>query len=246
MEVLKYIRNRLQKGKVHMSLIDPDKQPPSAAGMIARGALEAGTDAIMVGGSTGVTQGSLDATLKSIKKEVDIPVILFPTGAHTLSEYADGIYFMSLLNSRSLEKIIGEQKKASRIVKGMELETISMGYVIVEPGMRAGEIGRADPIPRDDVDTAIEYGLVAEFLGMNLYYLEAGSGAPSPVPEKMISAVKQEIGIPLVVGGGIRLPSDAMMVSNAGADIIVTGTVIEESGTEHLREIVQAIRKAQE
>ena len=88
------------------------------------------------------------------------------------------------------------------------------------------------------------YGLAAEFLGMELFYLEAGSGAPEPVPPSMVKAVSNKLSIPLIVGGGIRDPEAAKSTAGAGADILVTGTVVEENDDVEfvLREIVSALK----
>lgn len=241
MRVLDYLRTRLAEGKVHLSLLDPEKLTPEEAGGVAFRATLAGTDGIMVGGSTGVTPEKTDAVVRAIKDRTRVPVILFPAGAHALSRHADAVYFMSMLNSQDLRMIVGEQAKAARAIKAWGLETIPMGYLVVEPGMRVGEIGRAKPIPRDDRDQAVRYALTAQFLGMQLVYLEAGSGAPEPVPSEMVAAVKREIAIPLVVGGGIRTAEAARTVARAGADVVVTGTVIEEDQTK-LQAIVDAVK----
>jgi phosphoglycerol geranylgeranyltransferase len=241
---MNYLTERVSEGKVHMVLIDPEKQSPEDSASLAATAEAAGSDAIMVGGSTGVNESNLDATVEGIKDSSSLPVILFPAGAHTLSRYADAIYFMSVLNSRNLDHVVGEQKRAARVVKAMGLEPIPMGYVIVEPGMRVGVVGEATPVPRASPDEAVDYALMAEYLGMRLIYLEAGSGAPEPVPTGMIRAVREEISIPLVVGGGIRTPDDASQVARAGADIVVTGTVFEESNsTDYLTRIVRGIKE---
>jgi len=224
-----------------MSLLDPDKLTPPEAGGVAFRAQLAGSDGIMVGGSTGVTAEKTDATVKAIKDRARIPVILFPAGAHALSRYADAVFFMSMLNSQDVRMIVGEQAKAARAIQAWGLETIPMGYLVVAPGMRVGEVGHAKPIPRDDVEEAVRYALTAQFLGMQLVYLEAGSGAPEPVPAKMVAAVKEEIAIPLVVGGGIRTPEAAREIAAAGADIVVTGTVIEQDQAR-LQAIVDAVK----
>lgn len=118
-----------------------------------------------------------------------------------------------------------------------------MGYIIVEPGMEAGMVGEAECIARDDVKSAIGYSVAGELLGMKLIYLEAGSGAPEPVPQNIISGVKESIDIPLIVGGGIRRAEHAEAAVQAGADIIVTGTVVEEEGiSQAFIEIVKAIK----
>jgi phosphoglycerol geranylgeranyltransferase len=197
------------KKKLHFALLDPDKQKPSIAGQIARTVTDAGSSAIMVGGS-------------------DLPVILFPSGAKFLSQYADAVFFMSLLNSNNLDYVIREHVKGAPFVKYSGLEPISMGYVIVEPGMTAGRMGEADLIKRDDLQTAVGYALATEYLGMRFFYIEAGSGAPTPVPNEMIQAVKKNTSIPILVGGGIRDSETAKEKAAAGADIIITGTAIEK------------------
>jgi phosphoglycerol geranylgeranyltransferase len=217
-----------QKKKLHFSLLDPDKQTPQVAGHIAQTVTDAGSSAIMVGGSTLLSQKQVDETVQSIKKNSDLPVILFPSGAKFLSKYADAVFFMSLLNSNNLNYVIREHVKGAPFVKYSRLEPISMGYVIVEPGMTAGRVGEADLIKREDPQTAVGYALAAEYLGMKFFYIEAGSGAPTPVPNEMIQAVKKNISIPLIVGGGIRDPGTAKEKAQAGADIIITGTAIEK------------------
>ncbi len=243
MKVLEYIAERLKEGKLHMTLLDPEKGESHLLASLAEIASSLGTDAIMVGGSTGISQEMLDATVQDIKERTSLPVILFPASSGSLSPYADAIYFMSLLNSRSVRHVVQEQRMASRHIKGMGLETIPMGYVIVDPGMKVGEVGDADLIPRDSPDEAVGYALAAEYFGMRLFYLEAGSGAPSPVPLEMIQAVKRESRLPLLVGGGIRSHEAAKGVAKAGADIVVTGTVVErESGRKALKGIIRAVK----
>lgn len=229
MKILDYILNKLEDEKMHMGLIDPDEQEPIDAGYIASSLENVGSDAVMVGGSTGVNREKLEATVSEIKSSVSIPVIQFPTSASAISKNVDAIYFMSMLNSRDRKKIIGEQVKGAPFIKKMGIEPISMAYLIVEPGMTVGKVGQADLIPKDDPDIAVSYSLAAQYLGMKLLYLEAGSGAPEPVPAGMIKKVKENVDMPIIVGGGIRTPEQAYDIVQAGADIIVTGTVIEES-----------------
>ncbi len=247
MKVLDYILKKIEGGKkMHMTLIDPEDQKPEDSARIAREAEQAGTDAIMIGGSTVANRNMVDSAIKAIKKVVRIPVIIFPNSANVISPYADAIYFMSLLNSRDVEMVIGQQAKGAIWIKKLGLEPIPMGYIIIEPGMTVGKIGKASPIPRDKPEFAIAYALAAQYLGMKLVYLEAGSGAPKPVPPEMVQAVRKEIDVPLIVGGGIREPENASRLSRAGADIIVTGTIVEivEDIKEELGKIVEAVKYA--
>ncbi len=242
MKVRAFIEDTLKQRKMHMTLLDPAKQPVSVAGDIAESAAAAGTDAVMVGGSTGVTQENLDMTVDEIKKRCSLPVIYFPSGANAIAQRCDAIYFMSMLNSRNVRNIIGEQWKGAPLIRSLGIEPISMGYIIVEPGMKVGEVGEAEVIKRGDIDRAVGYAIAAEFFGMSLVYLEAGSGAPQPVPEEMISKVKENITIPLIVGGGITDPKVASKLCGSGADIVVTGTLVENGDfMAPLKEMVAAI-----
>lgn len=243
MTVYEALLERRTRCRLHMTLLDPDKQSAPEAGRLAAEAAKSGTDAIMIGGSTGVTQEKVDATVLAIKGSAKVPTILFPASAANLSRHADALYFMSLLNSRDPRLIVGEQRRAAPVVKAWGLETIPMAYLVVEPGMRAGEVGRAEPIPRSSPQTAVGYALAAQMLGMKLVYLEAGSGAPEPVPGPMIRAVREAIGIPLIVGGGIRTAEAAGEVARAGADIVVTGTIVERAKDgETLRRIIESVK----
>jgi phosphoglycerol geranylgeranyltransferase len=239
MTLTEKIKNQVQEGPLHFSLIDPEDQNPEEAGRIAKTAEELGTFAIMVGGSTLASSEQVDETVKAIKEHSNLPVILFPSGAKFLSKYADAIFFMSLLNSRNIDFVIREHVQGAPFVKHAGIEPISMGYLIVEPGMTAGKMGQVDLVKRDDIKTAVGYGLSTEFLGMNFFYLEAGSGASDPVSNEMIAAVSKSINIPLVVGGGIRDAKTAKEKVMAGADIIVTGTALEKD--EDVKETIGAM-----
>jgi phosphoglycerol geranylgeranyltransferase len=246
MTILKRLRVIRARTRVHMTLIDPDKQTPAEAGRIAALAARAGSDAIMIGGSSKTARTVVDRTVREIKAAAGLPVILFPSGAQGVAPSADAIFFMSLLNSRSPQFLMREQKNAMPLLKKARIETIPMGYLIVEPGMRAGEVGQADLLRRDDPEEAIRYALAAEAFGMAIIYLEAGSGAPAPVPASMVRAVRTAVSIWLCVGGGIRKPEQAAAIARAGADMIVTGTLVEQTADVEgaLRPIVAAIKNA--
>jgi len=244
LKVRDYITQTLKKHKMHMTLIDPAKQSASASAEIAAKACRAGTDAIMVGGSTGVTQENLDETVGQIKRACKLPVIYFPSGASAISRKCDAIYFMSLLNSRNVRNVSHEHARGAPLIKKLGIEPISMGYVIVEPGMKVGEVGEAELVKRGDLNTLIGYAIATEFFGMDLLYLEAGSGAPEPVPVPMVKAARESVDIPLVIGGGIVTPKQAADLAAAGADIIVTGTLVEDDDFEdRLKRIIDKVHE---
>ena len=243
-KVEQYLLSQIQEeGAIHITLIDPEKVTSSAASKIVKDASKSGTSAIMIGGSTFVSTSHLDNVIKAIKKATKIPVILFPNNITGISRYADAIWFMSLLNSVDPYFIIGAHILGAPLVKRFNLEPIPMGYIIVGEGGTAGVIGRAAPIPYDKPELAAAHALAAQYLGMRFIYLEAGSGAKLPVPPSMISAVRKVVNIPLIVGGGIRSADHARMAVSAGADIIVTGNLVEGADVKgRVSEIINGIK----
>jgi phosphoglycerol geranylgeranyltransferase len=235
-----------ERGAGHLTLIDPDSQSPVQAGAMALAAAKGGTDAIMVGGSVGAAGILLHETVREIKKLTDLPVILFPSSVAGLCENADAVFFMSLLNSRSPAYIVENQALGAPLVLRYALEPIPMAYIIIEPGGTVGYVGDARLIPRKKPELAAAYALAAKFMGMRLVYLEAGSGADSPVPAGMVALVKKLLGdVLLIVGGGIRDGAAAAELVAAGADLIVTGTGVEKSQdvTSFVFELTKSIRR---
>jgi len=243
-----YILKRIEKeGAIHMTLIDPEVSSPENAALIASEAEENGSAAIMVGGSTIVWVQQLDDVVKAIKDAVKIPVILFPNNVTGISKYADAIWFMSLLNSSDPYFLMGAQVLGAPLVKMFGIEPLPMGYIIVGSGVTAGVIGRVNPIPYNKPRLAAAYALAAQCLGMHFIYLEAGSGAEKPVPVEMIREVKKTVDIPIIVGGGIRSGVQAKKAVEAGANIIVTGTVVEVASKvgEKIAEFTSSIKSVE-
>jgi phosphoglycerol geranylgeranyltransferase len=239
------LRDRLRSGPLHFTLIDPDKSPGAKAAEIAEGAVRLGSDAILLGGSTGISRAKMGEAVRAVKAAVPVPAIIFPEGPSSLSEAADAVLFMSLLNSRRLDLVIRVHARAAPVIRTMGIEPIALGYLVIAPGMRVGEVGEVDVVPRDAPDVAVGYALAAEMLGMQMVYLEAGSGAPSPVPAEIVRSVRSALSIPLIVGGGIRTGADARILLDAGAQILVTGTVTEEEGLgEGFRGILEEVTRA--
>jgi phosphoglycerol geranylgeranyltransferase len=242
--VEKYLEDRIRDdGAIHITLIDPEKVDAKFASHVAHVAESCQTSAIMVGGSTVVSTSHLDDVVKAIKDTVRVPVILFPNNITGITRNADAIWFMSLLNSADPYFILGAQILAAPLIKKLGLETIPMGYIIVGEGGTAGVIGKVCPIPFDKPELAVAHALAAQYLGMRFVYLEAGSGAKQSVPDDMVKMVKDLTKVTLVVGGGIKNGKQAKEKVNAGAQIVVTGSLTEESKIkENLTEIVKHIK----
>lgn len=242
--VERYLLEKIEsEGAIHITLIDPEKVTPPQASRIANKAKSSGTSAIMIGGSTFISTKHLDGVVRAVKRTVKIPVILFPNNVTGISRYADAIWFMSLLNSVDPYFLIGAQVLGAPLVKRHGLEPIPLGYIIVGDGGTAGIVGKAVPIPYNKPELVAAHALAGQYLGMHFIYLEAGSGAKNPVPPEMIHVVKRYTDIPLIVGGGIKSRRKALAAASAGADMIVTGNIVENTEVKSkVSEIVKGIR----
>jgi phosphoglycerol geranylgeranyltransferase len=242
--VEKYLLERIKaEGAIHITLVDPEKVTPPQASRVAENSKTNGTSAIMIGGSTFISQAHLDAIVKAIRRTAKIPTILFPNNVTGISRHADAIWFMSLLNSVDPYFLIGAQVLGAPLVKKYGLEPISMGYIIVGDGGTAGIVGKAIAVPYTKPELAAAHALAGQYLGMHFIYLEGGSGAKNPVPPEMIHTVKHSVDIPLIVGGGIRTKEQALAAASAGADVIVTGNIIESTNAKQkVSEIIDGIK----
>ena len=231
----KLLKIKSERGAGYFVLLDPDKESPSNLAEMAKRCQDADADALLIGGSL-LMNHHFEQAMEAIKNAVTIPVILFPGGAMQVSKHADALLFMSLISGRNPQYLIGEQVHAAPLVKTIGIETIPMGYMLIESGTVTSVefVSNSKPIPREKTGIAVAHGLAGEYLGMKLLYLEAGSGAKQSVPEKMVQAVSHTVSIPVIVGGGISSPDCASKKVEAGASFIVTGTVLEDQSNHKL------------
>ncbi len=245
-QVFEALLKKIAKGaRQYWILLDPDDFSPREASRIAKSAESTGgVDAVLIGGSL-LHHNSFDAFVKSVRARLSIPVILFPGDATQLSGHADALLYLSLISGRNPVNLISEHVKAAPIIRRLGLEPIATAYMLVESGAITSVefMSNTRPLPRAKADIAAAHALAAQYMGMKMVYLEAGSGAPQTVPCEMIQKVKELIDIPLIVGGGIRDAETAASILAAGADIIVTGNLLQKKGGEEtMRQIGAVVR----
>ncbi len=211
-------------------LIDPDKQNADSLLSLIELSANCKVDFFFIGGSL-LVERNFESAIKIMKARSNIPVIIFPGSNYQLSGRADAILFLSLISGRNPEYLIGQQVVAAPMIKKMGLEAISTGYILVDGGRISSTsyITQTMPVPNSKIDIAVATAQAGEMLGMKMIYLEAGSGARTTVSAEMITAVKQKISVPLIVGGGIRSAEQAEAICNAGADMIVVGNALEQT-----------------
>jgi putative glycerol-1-phosphate prenyltransferase len=185
-------------------------------------------DLLLVGGS--LLFNPIELTITALKLGTSLPVFLFPGNAFQLSDRADGILFLSLISGRNPEFLIGNHVLAAPHLQRAGIEVIPTAYMLIENGSSTSVeyMSNTRPIPGNKTDIAVATAMAGEMLGLKSIYLEAGSGAAHPVASNMISAIRRQISLPLMVGGGIRSAETALEVFDAGADLIVVGNVMEK------------------
>lgn len=243
--VYEKISSQVEAGeKLYWVLLDPDDFQPEDAAKIAAESESCGADAVLIGGSLLHTE-YFNSFVEAVQEAVSIPVILFPGDATQISKHADAILFHTLISGRNPDFLIGEQLKGAPIIKKFGIEPISTAYMLIESGTVTSVefMSNTRPIPREKPGIAALHGLAAQYLGQKLIYLEAGSGAKYSVPARVIGAVKSQVDIPVIVGGGIRDKETALEKLHAGADILVTGNVLNsQDGTERMKEIAKTVK----
>jgi phosphoglycerol geranylgeranyltransferase len=215
--------------KKFVVLFDPDKMRLGKMRQALELAAECGVDYFFIGGSL-VVNNMLDDVLKDIKKQCDIPMILFPGNSFQLSYRADALLFLSLISGRNPELLIGQHVISAPFLKMSPLEIISTGYILIDGGVMTSVqyMSNTYPIPAHKDDIAVCTALAGEMLGLKLMYMDAGSGAKNPISESMIENVSGAVAVPLIVGGGIRTPEKVAANLKAGADLVVVGNAIEK------------------
>ncbi len=210
-------------------LLDPDKVTDDGLRDIIAIAAENGTDYIMAGGS--ITFNSTDNLIEKVKSLCRIPVVLFPGNLLQLSRKADAILLLSLISGRNPELLIGNHVIAAPYLRDIREKLISVGYILVGCGSKTSVeyISQTEAIPPDKTDIVVATALAGEMLGLDMIYLEGGSGALNPVPSAIIKAVRDEISIPLAAGGGLRSRKEIRDAFLAGADLVILGNGCEKN-----------------
>jgi putative glycerol-1-phosphate prenyltransferase len=235
------ILDKFSSGKKALALlIDPDKHNTQSLINLVSIANSAKPDVILVGGS--IVFNGIENTIAAIKEHTSIPVFIFPGNAFQVAKNADGILLLSLISGRNPEFLIGNHVLSAPLIKKHKLEVVPTGYMLINSGTNTSVLymSNTSPIPYTKNDIAIATALAGEQLGLKMIYLEAGSGADKPVSNEMVTAVKENITIPVIVGGGIKTKSQLKQILQAGADMVVIGTAAENS-PEIIKEFAQVV-----
>lgn len=218
---------KAQSRKLLVVLIDPDK-PAAVEAVCPYLSLP---DMIFIGGSTG---DQCETCIAQLRQTTERPILLFPGNIAQFTPTADALLFLSLLNARTPDVLIQPHIHIAQQVLQSGIETIPMGYILID-GDRKSSVEIATqciPIPQNNIREIVSTAIAGQLLGKQLIYLEAGSGAKTPISAEIIHAVRAQLSVPLIVGGGITTPEAMLHAFDAGADVVVIGNHFEQNPDE--------------
>lgn len=218
---------KAQSRKLLVVLIDPDK-PAAVEAVCPYLSLP---DMIFIGGSTG---DQCETCIAQLRQTTERPILLFPGNIAQFTPTADALLFLSLLNARTPDVLIQPHIHIAQQVLQSGIETIPMGYILID-GDRKSSVEIATqciPIPQNNIREIVSTAIAGQLLGKQLIYLEAGSGAKTPISAEIIHAVRAQLSVPLIVGGGITTPDAMLRAFDAGADVVVIGNHFEQNPDE--------------
>ena len=218
---------KAQSRKLLVVLIDPEK-PAAVEAVCPYLSLP---DMIFIGGSTG---DQCETCIAQLRQTTERPIMLFPGNIAQFTPTADALLYLSLLNARTPDILIQPHIHIAQQVLQSGIETIPMGYILIDGDRKSSvEIAtKCTPIPQSNIREIVSTAIAGQLLGKQLIYLEAGSGAKTPISAEIIRAVRAKLSVPLVVGGGITTPEAMLHAFEAGADVVVIGNHFEQNPDE--------------
>ncbi len=210
-------------------LIDPEKTNTSSTLLpIIQKSHQVGVTFFFVGGST-VRKKDIEFVVNFIKKESEIPVILFPGSNQQFTPYADGILYLSLLSGRNPKYLIEQHIENALEVYQSNVEILPTAYLVIdgENDSSVTKVSQTKPIKRKDNKLALKTSLAGILQGKKIIYLDSGSGAKKSVPLTIIKEIKKYTKAPIIIGGGVNSTKKLISFKNLGVSIIVIGNKIE-------------------
>lgn len=232
-----------ERGPGLFVLVDPERTKPADAADLARAAEADGALGLLIGTSfDGAARTG--AVAAAIKEACSLPLLLFPGSANQLVPQVDAVLLLSLVSGRNAQYLIEEHVRSVPFFMRHNVQAISTAYILMDGGrVTAVEaVSQTRPLPADKPELVVAHAMAGRMIGMAAVYLDAGSGAAEPVRPAVIRAVKDRVGLPLFVGGGMRTPDQVRAAREAGADFVVVGNSIEDNGPVAVRAFAEAAR----
>jgi len=219
----------------HVFKLDPDK---SISDEDLEQVCESGTDAIIVGGTDGITLEKVLELMARIRRYT-VPCVLEVSSIESITPGFDFYFIPTVLNSSETKWISGlhhEAVKEFGEIMNWE-EILVQGYCILNEDCKAAGLTKANAnLSYDDVKA---YAMMAEkMFHLPIFYLEYSGKYGDP---EMVSQVSKTLeNTVLFYGGGIESADQAIEMAKH-ADVIVVGNVVYTDIKTAL-ETVKAVR----
>jgi putative glycerol-1-phosphate prenyltransferase len=220
----------------HVFKLDPNKE---LSDQDLEKICESGTDAVIVGGTDGVTLENVLNLMARIRRYT-VPCVLEVSNTDTVTPGFDLYFIPTILNTSDAKWITGLHHQAVKeFGEMMNWEEIVMeGYCILNGECKAAKLTNANT--NLDVEDVKAYAMMAEkMFHLPIFYLEY-SGMYGDI--NTVAEVKKILGenTSLFYGGGISSPEQAREMSGF-ADVTVVGNAIYDNLNAALR-TVQAVK----
>lgn len=205
----------------HAFKLDPNKHLSEEG---VRRICESGTDAVIVGGTDGVTFDNVWNLFEQIE-EYDIPIVLEVSDMEAVVPGFDYYFVPAVLNSKDKTWVLDMQHQAMKMYGDMVEEQliVSEGYCIVNEEAKAFRKTNCFPVTEEDI---LGYARLVEHLfPLPIFYLEY-SGKMGD--EALIKKVAAELSrTQFFYGGGIQSKEEAEKIQNI-VDTMIVGNIIYE------------------
>lgn len=219
----------------HVFKLDPNKE---LSDRDLEKVCESGTDAVIVGGTDGVTLDNTLSLLSRVRRYA-IDCALEISALEAVTPGFDFYLIPTVLNSEKVDWIVKRHHEAVKMF-GRTMnwdEIIAEGYCILNPNAKAARLTEArTTLDAEDVEA---YAMMAErMFRLPIFYLEY-SGAYGDL--EMVRAARKGLEkTRLFYGGGIDSPEKAEQMAEY-ADTIVVGNAVYEN-LEAALQTVQAVK----
>ncbi len=223
----------------HVLKVDPDKE--LVAGDTFADVCTSGTDAIEIGGTTGMTEEKMERVVSACR-EYDIPLYQEPSNPGVVIDDPglDGYLIPTVFNAGDPFWITGAHKEWARIDEVEWDRTHTEAYIVLNPEASVAKYTEANCDLDDDEVAA--YATIAERLfGQDIVYLEYSGMLGDP---ETVSAATEELDeSTLFYGGGIHDYDSARKMGSV-ADVVVVGDLVHEEGVAAVEETVRGAKDA--
>ncbi|MFY7811881.1 MAG: geranylgeranylglyceryl/heptaprenylglyceryl phosphate synthase [Flavobacterium sp.] len=231
MKLLERLINDKRQGKKNIALLlDPEKINILDIDYLTQKVLDSPISFILIGGSY-IEKNSIDQLVLQIKLKIKLPIFIFPGHPSQISNNADAILFLSLISGRNPDFLIEHHVNSIPILEKTNLEIIPTSYLLIGSNNKSSveKLSKTSPLDENNFQKIIDTALAGLYLGHQITYLEAGSGANVPISMSIIKAVSNKINNPIFVGGGIKNILQIQQNFDNGADVVVIGNSFENN-----------------